>query len=98
MDELVARASAWEAHSAVSATEALPLFDVLTALALGAAVQVLVGRLPAPAVLVAAGMAEPMHGKSLAEVSRFRFFEVGKAEAVTVRNDRLACTAKRESS
>lgn len=46
-------------------------------------------------MLLAAGTLEPLPGESLAGGSRLRFFEVGSNDAVTVRNDRLACTAKK---
>ena len=84
-------ASAKGAGHAECTAEAVPVSDVLTAVALHEAVQVLSGNLVG---LVAIGIMETLCGESLAGGSRLRFFEAGSADADTVRNDRLACTAK----
>lgn len=55
----------------------------------------LAGKVPASVVLHAAGIVEALRGELLAEGFRLRFFEVGSNDALTVRNDRLACTAKK---
>lgn len=89
------RASARDAPSVWCATELVLLIDALTAAALQGAVEGFAGKLLASCVLLAAGIIEPLCSESLAEGSRLRFLEVGSDDAVTVRNDRLACTAKR---
>lgn len=91
MDALAGSASARGAGHADCTAEAVPQCDVLTALALCKVVQVLSGKL---LVLIAIGIVETVCGESVAGGSRLRFLEAGSADAVTVSNDRLACTAK----
>lgn len=92
---LAERASARETPSVLCAAEAVLLVDALTAVVLQRAVQVMAGKVLASGVLLAAGIMEPLPSESLAGGSRLRFFEVDSDEAGTVRNVRLACTAKK---
>lgn len=91
MGPLAVSASVRGAWHADCTAEAVSVFDVLTAVALQKAVQVLSGKLLG---LVATGTVETLCGKSLAGGSRLRFFEAGSTDAVAVRNERLACTAQ----
>lgn len=93
---MAAGVSAKEAQVSVAKGEAASSVAVLSVAALGAVAGDVADKGSAAAVVAGSDATMSLTLGALATASRLRFLEGIDTAAVTVRNDRLACTAKEE--